>query len=167
MPSIRVPRDNVAGFYYFTLTVRNWYYVFDRHNRFDILGNALSYCKENKGLKLYAYVFMLNHVHLVVSSHDAIGFVRDFKRHTSKELLSNMLATEPNVMKLFEVEGGGHEFWARTNMPKAIESEKFLIQKVEYVHNNPVRKGYVKRPEYWVWSSANPDCEVRIDPLPV
>jgi hypothetical protein len=41
------------------------------------------------------------------------------------------------------------------------------LQKVEYVHNNPVRKGYVRRPEYWIWSSANQDSEVRVDPLPV
>ena len=112
------------------------------------------YCKERKGLNLYAYVFMLNHMHLVVSSPDTIGFVRDFKRHTTKELLSNIVATEPEVMKLFETDGGGREFWARTNMPKAVEHERFLLQKVEYIHNNPVRKGYVRRPEYWIWSSA-------------
>ncbi|MEE9613826.1 MAG: transposase [Thermodesulfobacteriota bacterium] len=166
MPSVRIPRDAASGFYFLTFTVRNWYYIFDRHNRFDMLGDALRYCKENKGLKLYAYVFMLNHVHLVVSSRDTIGFVRDFKRHTSKELLRNMAAIEPDVLKLFEVEGGRYEFWARTNMPKAIESERFLLQKVEYVHNNPVRKRYVERPEYWLWSSANPESEVPVNPLP-
>ncbi len=106
MPSIRIPKDAAEGFYYLTFTVRNWYYVFDRHNRFDILGNALSFCKENKGLKLYAFVLMLNHMHAVVSSHDAIGFVRDFKSHTSKELLTNIVATEPHALKLFELEGG-------------------------------------------------------------
>ncbi len=167
MPSIRIPRDAASGFYYLTFTVRNWYYIFDRHNRFDILGNALRYCRENRGLRLYAYVFMLNHMHLVVASHDAIGFVRDFKSHTSKELLRNMIATEPHVLNLFEVEKGRHEFWARTNMPKAVESEGFLLQKVEYVHNNPVRKGYVKRPECWIWSSANPESDVPVDPLQV
>jgi len=167
MPSTRIPRDATSGNYYLTFTVRNWYYIFDRHNRFDILINALKYCREKKGLRLYAYVFMLNHIHLVVSSHDTIGFVRDFKRHTSKELLRNIIATEPNVVKLFEAEGGGHEFWARTNMPKAIESEGFLLQKVEYVHNNPVRRQYVKRPDHWIWSSANPESEVLVDQLPI
>ncbi len=167
MPSIRIPKEAVSGFYYLTLTVRNWYCVLDRHNRFDILGDALRYSKERKGLNLYAYVFMLNHIHLVVSSPDTIGFVRDFKRHTTKELLSNIVATEPEVLKLFDAEGGGHEFWERTSMPKAVEHERFLLQKVEYVHNNPVRKGYVRRPEYWIWSSANPDSEVRVDPLPI
>ena len=167
MPSIRIQKESTAGYYYLTLTVRNWYYIFDRYNRFDILGKALMYCKERKGLKIYAYVFMLNHIHLLISSEDTIGFVRDFKRHTTRELLNNMLSTEPNALKLFETETGGHEFWARTNMPKAVESEFFLLQKIEYIQNNPVRKGYVKRPEYWIWSSANPESEVFIDLLPV
>jgi REP element-mobilizing transposase RayT len=166
MPSIRIPKDAALGFYFLTFTVRNWYYIFDRHNRFDILASALRHCKDKKGLGLHAYVIMLNHMHIVVSSRDTIGFVRDFKSHTSKVLLRNITATEPDVLKLFEVEGGGYELWARTNMPKAIENERYLLEKVEYVHNNPVRKGYVVRPEHWVWSSANPSSEVPVDPLP-
>ena len=167
MPSIRIPRDASAGYYFLTFRVRNWYYIFDRHNRFEILGDALKFCKENKGLKLYAYVFMLNHLHLVVSSPDAAGFVRDFKRHTSKELLKNIIATEPDALRLFEAGEGRHEFWARTNMPKAIENEGFLLQKVDYIQTNPVRKQYVKRPEDWVWSSANPETPVPLAPLPI
>lgn len=121
MPSVRIQKESTAGYYFLTLTVRNWYYIFDRHNRFDILGKALTYCREKKGLKIYAYVFMLNHIHMLISSEDIIGFVRDFKRHTTKELLNNILATEPDTLELFEVETGVHEFWARTNMPKAAE----------------------------------------------
>jgi len=167
MPSIRIPTDYASGCYYLTFTVRNWYYVFDRHNRFDILADALRWCGKNKGLTIYAYVFMLNHLHLVASSGDIIGFVRDFKKYTSKKLLQNITATEPDVLKLFETEGGGHEFWAKTNMPKAVESENFLFQKVEYIHNNPIRKGYVRRPEHWLWSSASPESEIPVAPLPI
>ncbi|MFQ5464318.1 MAG: transposase [Thermodesulfobacteriota bacterium] len=167
MPSIRIPRDASSGYYFLTFTVRNWYYVLDRHNRFEILGDALKFSIEKKSLKLYAYVFMLNHLHLVVSSPDVVGFVRDFKRHTSKEMLNNITATEPDVLKLFEVGGGRHEFWARTNMPKSVEGEGFLLQKVDYIHKNPVRKQYVMRPEDWVWSSANSESEVPVEPLPV
>ena len=47
-------------------------------------------------------------------------------------------------------------------MPLLIESEKFFIQKLSYITNNPVSKKYVEKPEYWYWSSANPTCELKI-----
>ncbi len=66
---------------------------------------------------------MLNHIHLIASSPDMIAFVRDFKKFTSKEIQKNIIATEPNVLKLFEMENGRFEFWEKTNMPKMIKGE--------------------------------------------
>ncbi|TLD42297.1 MAG: transposase [Candidatus Jettenia ecosi] len=86
MPSVRISKEYISGIYYLTFTVRNWYYLFDRHHRFEILADSLTYCQKHKGLTLYAYVFMLNHIHLIVSAPDMIAFVRDFKKFTSKEM---------------------------------------------------------------------------------
>ncbi|MDO8142373.1 MAG: hypothetical protein Q6358_12815 [Candidatus Brocadiales bacterium] len=82
MPSVRISKEFTSGIYYLTFTVKNWYYLFDRHNRFEILADSLKYCQKHKGLKLYAYVFMLNHIHLIAASPDMIAFVRDFKKFT-------------------------------------------------------------------------------------
>ena len=163
MPSIRISKEFTSGIYYLTFTVRNWYYLFDRHNRFEILADSLNYCQRSKGLKLYAYVFMLNHVHIIASSPDMIAFVRDFKKFTSKEIQKNIIATEPNVLKLFNMGSGKYEFWERTNMPKMIKSEEYLLQKIRYIHANPVRKQYVKNPEDWVWSSANNESTIKLE----
>jgi putative transposase len=43
MPSIRISKELTSGIYYLTFTVRNWYYIFDRHNRFQILADSLKY----------------------------------------------------------------------------------------------------------------------------
>jgi len=75
---------------------------------------------------------MLNHIHLIVKSDDMIGFVRDFKTYTSKKLKKNILATEPNILKLFE-EDGKYQFWQKTNMPKLIAKEEFYITKANYI----------------------------------
>ncbi|MFZ3135769.1 MAG: hypothetical protein WA126_00085 [Thermodesulfovibrionales bacterium] len=48
-------------------------------------------------------------------------------------------------------------------MPKMIENEEYLIQKINYIHENPVRRQYVKKPEDWIWSSANPDSDIIIE----
>jgi len=167
MPSVRIAKELTSGFYYLTFTVRNWYYIFDRHNRFQILADSLKYCQKNKGIRLYAYVFMINHLHLILSGSDIIGFIRDFKRHTSKEMQKNIIATEPSVLKLFDLGNGRYEFWSRTNMPKMIASEEYLLQKIKYIHENPVRRQYVKQPENWIWSSANPESDIFVEAVVV
>ncbi|WP_295429828.1 transposase [uncultured Thiodictyon sp.] len=162
MPSRRVPVDLNAGTYFLTLTVQRWYYLFDRHNRWPILADSIRYCREHKGLELNGYVFMLNHIHLIVTSPDLTGFLRDFKRFTSKQLKENIAATEPGVLKLFVDDAGTYRLWMDTNAPKKIENPDFYVQKLNYVHENPVRKGYVARAEHWVWSSANPDSPLEV-----
>ena len=107
---------------------------------------------------------MLNHLHLIVHSPDCIGFLSDFKRFTTQELKKNLQKAEPNVLDLFIDENGKYEFWQKTNLPLPIESEKFLLQKLQYMQLNPVKKQYVARPEHWYWSSANPECLLKTHP---
>lgn len=165
MPSVRISKNDNQGIYFLTLSVKNLYYLFDRQYRWNILADSLEFCRKNKGLKIFSFVFMINHIHLIVSSVDVSGFVRDFKKFTSKKIKQNIEVSEPNILKLFLGNDGNYEFWAKTNMPKLVESEEFYNNKVEYIHNNPVRKSYVSQPEYWYWSSANPDCELKVDKI--
>jgi putative transposase len=163
MPSVRIAKELTDGFYYLTFTVRNWYYILDRHNRFQILADSLKYCQQHKALKIYAYVFMINHMHIIASSPDMIGFVRDDKKYTSIEIQNNIIATEPNVLSLFRLGNGEYEVWSRTNMPKMIENKGYFLQKIKYIHENPVRRQYVKNPEDRIWSSANPESDIIIE----
>ena len=167
MPSIRIPKECSSGFYFLTFAVKRLRRVLDRYNRFDIMSAALKHCQENKSLKVYAYVFMPNHIHLIASAPDMIDFVRDFKKFTSKEIRKNMATTEPDLLRFFEDKLGGYEFWSKSNMPKAVETEEYFLQKAEYIHLNPVRKRFVERPEDWRWSSANPESDVVVEPVPV
>ncbi len=105
---------------------------------------------------------MLNHLHLIVRSPDMIGFLRDFKKYTTKELIKNIRQHEPNVLELFKNEAVVYSFWKEDNQTKILETEKFGLQKLNYIHNNPVVKGYVERPEYWKWSSANPNSPIKV-----
>ncbi|MCX6761362.1 MAG: hypothetical protein NTY33_00735 [Candidatus Moranbacteria bacterium] len=165
MPSIRVPKQFNTSVYFLTFSIKNLYYLFDRQYRWNILTDSLKYCQTKKGLKIFGFVFMLNHIHLIIFSNDIAGFIRDFKRFTAKKLHENIQSTEPNVLGLFSDESGTYEFWAKTNMPKLIETQDFFEQKMQYIHNNPVKKNYVMRPEDWYWSSANPSCELRVDDI--
>lgn len=166
MPSVRIPKEYNSATYFLTFIVKDWRYIFDRHNRFEILADSLIHCQKHKGLKLHAYVFMLNHIHLIAGSEDMIGFVRDFKKFTSKVLKQNIRLTEPKLLKIFQNrKRDTYEFWERSNMPKIIETEKFLEQKIDYIHMNPVNKQYVYSPEHWIWSSANSDSRLKVEPV--
>ena len=156
MPSRRVAAELNAGTYYLTLTVQRWYYLFDRYNRWQIMSDSIRYCQDNKGLELNGYVFMLNHIHLIVTSPDMAGFLRDFKRFTTVKFKANLETTEPSVLKLFIDAQGSYRFWMETNAPKKIENPAFYLQKLNYIHENSVRKAYVSGTEHWLWSSANP-----------
>ncbi len=139
MPSVRVPKELKEEIYFLTITVHRWYYLFDRHNRWNILIDSLKYCQSNKGLLIYNFVFMLNHIHLIVQSTDMVGFIRDFKTYTSKALKDNIAATEPHILKLFEKSGAYH-FWQKTNMPEIIRTGDFYLTRARYIEQNPVRK---------------------------
>lgn len=170
MPSIRIDRELSNEMYFVTLTVDKWYYVFDRHNRWQILVDSLNFCKQNKKLKVYGYVFMLNHIHLIIQAPNTASVLRDFKAFTSKKILKNIEATEPTVKDLFLSSNNTFQFWKKTNMPKLIESHTYFEQKLEYIHQNPVKKQYVNDPTHWIWSSAkhyydNKPSLIEIDPL--
>ncbi|MBU0577267.1 hypothetical protein KJ742_07025 [Patescibacteria group bacterium] len=154
MPAVRIIDELKDRIYFVTLTIKNWYYFFDRYSRFEILEDSFVYCQKNKGLKIYAFVFMLNHLHFIASADDLGAVLRDMKTYLSKEFKRNILATEPNILKIFK-KNGKYNFWQNTNFPKIIETDDFYNQKFDYIHINPVRKQYVHFPEDWRWSSVS------------
>jgi len=165
MPSIRINTDNKNQMHFVTCTVKNWYYLFDRHSRFQLLSDSLKYCQQQKGLQIYAYVLMLNHLHFIAKAPDLAQVLCDFKKFTSRELMKNMLATEPNVAELFTSKNGKQQIWQSTNYPQIIETEEFFRQKKSYIENNPVKKEYVERIEYWKYSSANPNSPLVVSTI--
>ena len=154
MSSMRIVRELKDQVYFVTFTIKGWYYFFDRHSRFKILEDSFVYCQKHKNLKVYSFVFMLNHLHFIGSADDLGAVIRDMKTFLSKAFKKNILATEPNVLKIFEKDEE-YSFWQNSNCPKIIETDHFLQQKLDYIHYNPVRKQYVHYPEDWRWSSIS------------
>lgn len=105
---------------------------------------------------------MLNHVHLIIEVDDVIACLCDFKRHTALQIQQNLAATEPNVLALFTDPSGKFALWKPDNQPKQLETEKFALQMLNYIHNNPVLKTYASKPEHRTWSSANPNSPMKI-----
>ncbi len=162
MPSMRIRNDNKELPHFVTLTVWNWYYLFDRFGRWDIVADSIKYLQATRNLQVFSYVLMLNHIHLLAQAPDLIACIRDFKRFTTKALRLNIQQTEPRILRLF-FSTGQYRFWHTTNQPEVIETTSFLNQKMNYIHMNPVKKYYVALPEHWYWSSANPDSPIKVE----
>lgn len=161
MSSVRVDNKLNNQTYFVTFSVYRRYYIFDRYQRWNILSDTIKFYQATRYLKLYSFVFMLNHAHLTIQSPGVAGFIRDFKKHTCRKVKENLTAYEPNLLKLFVKSENEFHLWQKTNMPILLESEYFFEQKREYIEINPVRKGYVSDASFWYWSSANIDCELK------
>jgi len=149
------------GIYFLTATVNEWIPVFIGRDFCDIIIAALRFCRAHKGLRIYAYVVMENHMHLVGEAPDLGRVMQDFKRHTAKEVVrlaesqkKEWLLNQLAYWKKRYKKESAYQVWQEGTHPQLIQGDEMLSQKIAYVHENPVRRGYVDAPEHWRYSSA-------------
>lgn len=164
MPILKINHDNENALHFLTMTVIEWIDVFTKPQYFKVIIDSLKYCQANKGLRLFEFVIMTNHLHLIARAKDGYKLsqiVSDFKKHTTREIIKLLAADRRHyILSLLR-----HSFakklnydcqlWQDGNYPEIITTESFLFEKVNYIHLNPVRKGYVDLPEQWHYSSAH------------
>ncbi len=154
------------GLNYLTLTVVGWIDIFSRQRYRDIILESLRYCRENKGLHVVGWVIMSNHIHLIVftESLDLSDVLRDFKKFTAHKILES-IRQEPesrrewllHMFKYFaevNTKNRNFQFWQQDNHPIALWTLQVIWQKLDYIHNNPVRAGIVADTTYYIYSSA-------------
>ena len=153
--------------HFVTATIVDWIDVFSRKTYRDCIIDCFDYCIKNKGMILYGYVIMSNHVHMIIQSNDGklSDLLRDFKKFTAKIILDK-IQTEPEsrrewMLERFKLATESHtrnknfQFWQYGNHAEEIYTEHFLWSKLDYIHMNPVRAGIVYKIEDYVYSSAS------------
>lgn len=158
---------NPDGCYFVTFAVVKWVDMFTRNVYKEILVESWRYCQHRKGLLIHAYVIMTNHIHMLISRNSADlleGIMRDMKKYTSMKILE-AIKTEPEsrrewLLEIFTQAGTAnsnntkYQFWQQDNHPIECDTSEILEQKMEYIHENPVRAGFVEKAEDWIYSSA-------------
>ncbi len=153
--------------HFITLTIVDWVDVFRRKTYRDILVESLNFCTQQKGLELFAYVIMTNHVHLIAKAGGTIALsdiIRDMKKYTARRTLE-AIEKEPEsrrewLLHRFKHNAAQHQrnstyqVWTHENHAVEIISKEFFFQKSKYIHENPVRAGWVDVAEDYVYSSA-------------
>lgn len=159
---------NPDGTYFVTYAVVGWVDVFTRDVYRKIFIENLNWYSKNKGLVIYAWVLMTNHVHMILSRkerHKLEDIMRDLKKHTSvntiKAIESN--STESRklwMLKIFKEAGiansqnTNYQFWQHGNHPVELYNNRLMEQKLDYIHENPIKHGFVNKAENYDWSSA-------------
>jgi REP element-mobilizing transposase RayT len=153
--------------HFITCTVVDWVDVFTRKLYRDIVVDCFKYCIANKGMLLYGYVIMSNHIHLIVQSKDGklSDLIRDFKKFTAKNILEaiqqNPESRREWMLERFQKATESHsrnknfQFWQYGNHAEEVFTQQFLWDKLNYVHLNPVRAGLVEKGHYYLYSSAS------------
>ncbi len=161
--------------YFVTSSIVEWLPVFTERAMSSIITDSLKHCAEHEDLIIHGYVIMLNHIHLLVKSERNLSdTMRDFKSYTSKEITHQLKNKNKKIyLDIFsraasEVKKNiQYKVWQDGFHPIGIDSAKFCHQKLDYIHQNPVKKGYVSKPEHWYYSSAGNYASAIDTPLKV
>jgi REP-associated tyrosine transposase len=153
--------------YFICFATVNWVDLFTREIYFDVLARSVDYCRKNKGMELFAYCFMPNHVHMIFRSIKEYpsGLIRDFKGYTSRMLLKTIQenpkeSRKEYLLEMFKKAGVDkrnvekYQLWQHHNQPIELYSNKVIEQKINYIHMNPVEEGLVTSSIDWKYSSA-------------
>jgi putative transposase len=146
--------------HFLTCTVLHWIPIFTRQATVDIVLQSLQYLMKD-GLNIFAYVILENHLHLIAQSEDLSRDIARFKSFTAKNLIQYLgdnkvkqVLDQLAFYKKAHKEDRAYQLWQEGSHPERIQNDEMMRQKIEYIHQNPVKRGYVDLPEHWRYSSA-------------
>lgn len=147
--------------HFLTCTVVEWLPVFTRREAVQILLETWAYQRAHNGLQLYGYVILENHVHFVAQAPRLDKCLYSFKSFTAARLIellqtngAKYLLNRLRLAKLAHRPDREYQFWQEGSHAEMVFSESVMREKLEYIHLNPVKRGYVDAPEHWRYSSA-------------
>ncbi len=130
--------------YFWTATINNWQRLLLPDDQKEIIVNSLSYLSSQNLIDIFGFVIMPNHVHLIwrikkkngkeMPSGSFLKFTaHEFMKRISNEGLRNFRVTASNK---------AHEFWQRDPLAIELYDSKIAMQKLDYIHANPVSKAW-------------------------
>ena len=142
---------------FFTATNLWWKKLLKPDKYKQIIVDSLAFLVENNRVKVYGFVIMPNHIHVVWKineNHKREDVQRDFLKFTAQQIKQDLEVNHPAVLPHFEVnlKDRKYQFWERNPLSVDLYSRKVVHQKLVYIHNNPLQDKWqlVERPEdYW------------------
>lgn len=152
---------SVGEVYFWTNTINNWNNLLSHETLKLVIINQLQWLIKNNKIKVYGYVIMPNHMHILWEMVEKNGKEMphaSFNKWTGSRFLIFLRDTYPKrVWRYYEnTKERNHRFWQRDALAIKIWSRGVFEQKLEYIHLNPLQERWnlVKKPEDYRWSSA-------------
>ncbi|MES2774784.1 MAG: transposase [Bacteroidota bacterium] len=144
---------------FLTATNLNWLPLMQADSHKKIIIDSLAFLVKNKRVKVYAFVIMNNHLHLiwqVLPGHTPDAVQRDFLKYTGQQMKFNLKENDTTFLEQFKVGAKDREyqFWERNSLSIELRTRSVFEQKFLYIHYNPVKAGLCALPEEYYYSSA-------------
>jgi len=144
---------------FITSTFRDWINILSGEPYFKIICDSLNFVSKKYETDIVCYVLMPNHIHLVgvfTQPSKVSDYMRDFKKFTSGEII-RQLKNDGNTSLIEKLKSGinNYQVWKERFDDYAILDVQSVHTKINYIHNNPVRKGLVEWPSDYKYSSAS------------
>lgn len=143
---------------FFTATILNWQHLLKDQYK-SIIIECMRWLVKNKRCKIYGFVIMPNHIHVIWKIEDGQeranvqGALLSFTAHQFKKQLGSNELSSYRVNAVDRI----FQFWQRDCMVKECWSEWFLEEKLTYIHDNPIQTHWnlSALPEDYFWSSCS------------
>jgi putative transposase len=142
---------------FYTATIEGWKHLLKTDEYKSAVIASLKYLKSQGRIKINAFVIMDNHIHFIwqaMHGHDLKEIQTSFKKFTSQQFLK--LLKKENRLVAYEVNSADrkHHFWKRNSLGTELFTREVLLQKLNYIHQNPVSAGLCVYPQEYKYSSA-------------
>ena len=147
--------------YFWTITINQWQHLLQPEENKMIVINSLQWLVQKGLVKIYGYVIMPNHIHLLWEQLQMNGkeFPKNsFEKFTAKLLVKNMMKNKDEALKNYEVVARDrqHNIWLRDPLAIKVFNREMAIQKLHYIHLNPMQSHWLlcTQPAEYRFSSA-------------
>lgn len=144
---------------FFTATILEWKMLLKQDKYKDILVDSMRFLVREGRVSVYGFSIMSNHLHMIWQMREGRerkDVQRDFLKFTAQTIQLDLRKNHPAVLKHFEVNLKDRKFqiWERNPLSVDVYTREVLLQKLNYIHHNPVKAGLCLLPEEYFYSSA-------------
>jgi len=144
---------------FYTATILEWKYLLKPDKYKDVIIESLQFLVTKKKITLYAFVIMTNHIHLIwqtLPGKTPSQIQHSFLKYTAQQIKFDLIEHHPLVLERFRVDAKDrtYQFWERNSLGIDLYTHAVFMQKLNYIHWNPVKAGLCTLPEEYYYSSA-------------
>ena len=137
----------------------DWKHLLLDNRHKDIIVDSLKFLVTEKRIILNAFVIMSNHIHLIWQPTFAFtlsDIQASLLKHTAKQLKRSLAEKDAATLETYKVNkyDRSYQFWKRESLSIELRTHAVFMQKLEYIHYNPLKAGLCINPEDYYYSSA-------------